>query len=152
MVFLGADHHGFHLKERIVVWLREWGVPFKDLGNTVLDDDDDYPDFVSKVAKEVSSHEQEAVGIVICGSGVGADIVANKYPGIRCGLGFSAAQIAAARAEDDINMLALPAEFHSYKKAKKIVEAFSKTEFDGQERHKRRIEKILRLEAKLKQK
>ncbi len=150
MVYLGADHRGFHLKERVAHWLRVWNFPFEDLGNKQLDEEDDYPDWASKVAKKVSEHEGEAVGIVVCGSGVGVDIVANKYPGIRCGLGLGAAQIKAARADDDINILALPADFLSIKKAKKIVEAFAQTEFEKEERKVRRINKILEIEKSIK--
>ncbi|MBL7078154.1 RpiB/LacA/LacB family sugar-phosphate isomerase [Candidatus Shapirobacteria bacterium] len=145
MVYLGADHLGWHLKEKIAHWLRAWNFPFEDLGNKELDEEDDYPDWAARVAQKVSKHEKEAVGIVVCGSGVGADIVANKFPKIRCGLGFGAAQIKSARADDDINVLALPADFLSDKKAKKIVEAFLQTEFEGAERQKRRISKVLNL-------
>jgi len=142
MIYLGADHRGFHLKEKIKLWLQQWGFPFEDLGNHRLDLKDDYPDFAAQVARKVSQHEQEAVGVVICGSGVGVDIVANKFAKIRCGLGFSAQQIKSARQDDDINMLALPADFLSHKKAKKILKMFLKTEFDDQKDHRRRIKKI----------
>jgi RpiB/LacA/LacB family sugar-phosphate isomerase len=145
MIFLGADHRGFHLKEKIRIWLYQWGLEFEDLGNDKLDPADDYPEFALKVAKKVSDHEQEAVGIVICGSGVGVDVVANKFPKIRCGLGFSAQQIRMARQDDDINVLALPADFLSYKKAQKIVEMFLKTEFDNKPEHRKRLEEIRKL-------
>ncbi|MCD6225936.1 RpiB/LacA/LacB family sugar-phosphate isomerase [bacterium] len=145
MIYLGADHRGFYLKEKIKTWLREWGLPFEDLGNTRWEEKDDYPDFAAAVAEKVSQHEKEAVGIVICGSGVGVDIVANRFPLIRCGLGFSAQQIKAARRDDDINMLALPADFLSYKRAKKIVAVFLKEEFDGAPHHLRRLKKIEKL-------
>ena len=145
MVFLGADHRGFHLKEKVKLWLRQWGVEFEDLGNTELDPEDDYSDFAARVAEKVSTYESESVGIVICGSGVGVDMVANKFPLIRCGLGFSSQQIRMARQDDDINVLALPADFLSYKKARKIVETFLKTEFVGEPKHRRRIEKIAKI-------
>ncbi len=150
MIYLAADHHGFHLKEEIRLWLQQWGFPFEDLGNQELNEDDDYPDFAIKAAEKVSQHEAEAVGIVVCGSGVGVDVVCNKFSQIRCGLGFSAQQIKTAREDDDINILALPADFLSHKKAKKIVEMFLKTEFGQQERHLKRIEKINELEKRLK--
>lgn len=148
MIFLGADHRGYHLKKRVVFWLGQFCLDFEDLGNNKLDEDDDYVDFAAKVAKKVSAHEQESVGIVICGSGVGVDVTANKFSKIRCGLGFSPQQIRAAREDDDINVLALPADFLSYKKAKKIVEVFLKTEFDRNKKHTERIENILELEKK----
>ncbi|MFH1602106.1 MAG: RpiB/LacA/LacB family sugar-phosphate isomerase [Candidatus Shapirobacteria bacterium] len=146
MIYLAADHNGWHLKKKITHWLRAWHFPFEDLGNDVLDEKDDFSDFACLVAKRVSEHEREAVGIVICESGIGADIVANKFPKIRCGLGFSEAQIKAARNDDDLNMLALPAKYLSEKKAKKIVKAFLGTEFEGAPRQKRRIKKILEIE------
>jgi len=148
MIFVGTDHRGYHLKEQVKLWLRQWGLPFEDLGNNELDEEDDYPDFAAKVAEKVSSHEQESVGIVICGSGVGVDVVANKFSKIRCGLGFSAQQIKFARKDDDINILALPADFLSYKKAKKIVAVFLQAEFEGEEKQKRRIKKIIEIEKK----
>jgi len=149
MVFLGADHRGFHLKKEISFWLKQWGLECEDLGNSKLDESDDYPDFAARVARKVSAHEQESVGIVICGSGVGAAIVANKHRHIRCGLGFSPQQVKLAREDDDINTLSLPADFLSYKKAKKIVEMFLKTEFLESEKHKRRIDKIAEIERTL---
>ncbi len=142
MIYLAADHRGYHLKEKIKYWLSQWQFPFEDLGNRKFDPNDDYPDFAAAVAKKVCLHKQEAVGIVICGSGVGVDIVANKFPKIRCGLGFSAQQIKLAREDDDINVLALPANFLSDKKAKKIVEMFLKIEFEKKEKNLRRIKKI----------
>jgi len=146
MIFLGSDHRGYHLKEQIVLWLRQWSLDFEDLGNNELDESDDYVDFATKVAKKVSAHEKESVGIVICGSGVGVDITVNKFFKIRGGLGFSSQQIKMARRDDDVNILALPADFLSYRKAKKIVEVFLKTEFDKNTGHARRIKKILKIE------
>lgn len=146
MIYLGADHKGFHLKEEIKMWLRQWGLEFEDLGNSEFDEEDDYPIFASEVAKKVSDNEDSCVGIVACGSGVGVDIVANKYPLIRCGLGFGAQQIKSAREDDDINMLALPASFLSYKKAKKITEIFLKVEYEPTQNHDRRIRQILDIE------
>lgn len=145
MIYLGADHRGYYLREKVKLWLSQWNLPFEDLGNKERDENDDYPDFAVAVAKKVSEHEQEAVGIVICGSGIGVDVVANKFPRIRCGLGFSAQQVKVAREHDDINILALPADFLSDKKAKKIIEIFLKTEFDSEKNHQRRIEKINRV-------
>jgi len=147
MIYLSADHRGYYLKEKIKLWLKQWDLPFEDLGNNKLDPEDDYPDFAAKVAEKVSRYK-EAVGIVICGSGVGVDIVANKFPKIRCGLGFSSQQIKLARKDDDINILSLPADFLSYKKAQKIVKVFLNTEFNQGKNYTRRIEKINKIEQK----
>jgi RpiB/LacA/LacB family sugar-phosphate isomerase len=146
MIYLGADHRGYHLKEKIKAWFQQWNLPFEDLGNQELDLKDDYPDFAARVAKKVVQYEREAVGIVICGSGVGVDVVANKFSKIRCGLGFSSQQIRKAVQDDDINILALPADFLSDKKAKKIVEIFLKTEFGQEKDQKRRLKKIKKIE------
>jgi len=150
MVYLGADHRGWHLKEKVKHWLRQWGFPFEDLGNFELEEGDDYPDWAKLVAVKVSKYGKESVGVIVCGSGIGVDIVANKFFKIRCGLGFSAQQIRAARSDDDINILALPADFLSDKRAKKIIKMFLKTEFGGQGKSKRRIEKILKIEKNFK--
>lgn len=140
MIYLAADHRGFELKEKIKKWLDEWGEEFRDLGNDHYDPEDDYPDFATAVAKRVE--EKKAMGIVICGSGVGVSIVANRFPGIRCGLGFSVEQIRKAREDDDINCLALAVDFTDEEEVEKIIEAFLKTKFSGQEKKKRRIKKI----------
>lgn len=139
MIYLAADHRGFELKEKIKLWLRDWEYKFEDLGSGRLDPEDDYPDFAKRVAERLS---QEDRGIVICGSGIGVDIVANRKPGVRCGLGFSVEQVKAGRNDDDINCLALPAEYLTEEQVKAIVETFLKTEFSGLERMIKRLAKI----------
>lgn len=145
MVYIGADHRGYKLKEKIKDWLKENNYQFEDVGNFKLDPEDDYPDFAKEVAMRVIGEMREMGGnrgIVICGSGVGVSITANKVPGIRCGLGFNWEQIKLAREHDDINCLALAADFLTEEKVKKIVKIFLETEYSGVERHKRRIKKI----------
>jgi RpiB/LacA/LacB family sugar-phosphate isomerase len=149
MIYLGADHRGFLLKGKISLWIQQWGFPLEDLGSRDLVEEDDYPDIASLVAEKVSDHEKESVGILVCGSGVGVDVVANKFPKVRSVLGFSAQQVKAARQEDDVNILCLPADFLSDKKAQKIVAMFLKEDFLEESKYKRRIEKILSLEKKL---
>ena len=83
MLYIGADHRGYKLKEILRVYLQELGYDFEDLGNKELNPDDDYPDFALGVAKKVAENPDENRGILICGSGVGVDIVANKIKGIR---------------------------------------------------------------------
>lgn len=148
MIYIAADHRGFALKEKIKEWLNEWKEEYEDLGNDHLDPGDDYPDFAAAVAKRVKewkserAGEEKAIGIVICGGGVGVDIAANRHQGIRCGLGFSVEQVKAARNDDDINCLAIPADYLSEELVKEIVRAFLETKFSGAERMKRRIKKI----------
>ncbi|MDP1710598.1 MAG: RpiB/LacA/LacB family sugar-phosphate isomerase, partial [candidate division WWE3 bacterium] len=86
MIYLGTDHRGFALKEKIRQWLTEWNHEFEDLGNTVCDQTDDYPDFAAQVGRRVAENPAENRGILLCGSGVGVDVVANKFKGVRSAL------------------------------------------------------------------
>ena len=133
-----------------MLWVQQWGFPFEDLGAVSFDEEDDYPDVAVLVAQKVSLHEKESVGILVCGSGVGVSVVANKFPLIRAVLGFSSQQVKFAREEDDVNLLSLPADFLSDKKAQKIIGMFLKTEFLKEEKYTRRIKKILDIEEKVK--
>lgn len=149
MIYLGADHRGYELKEKIKQWLVEWGYQYQDLGNTVYDGEDDYPDFAEKVGREVGRGQRgekgkkgKNRGILVCGTGIGMDIVANKFSGVRCGLGFSTEQVKRGRQEDGVNCLALPADFVTEEKASEIVKVFLETKFFGKEKYKRRIGKI----------
>jgi ribose 5-phosphate isomerase B len=141
-LILGADHRGFELKEHLRQWLTNQGHEVIDSGSFELNQDDDYPVIGFAAADELKNITEPALGIVICGSGVGIAIAANKVNGIRCALGFSAEQIAASRREDNINMLSLPAEYISSSDAEKIVEAFMTTPFAEKEKYVRRIAQI----------
>ena|SRR3989338_6935647 len=145
MIFLGADHRGYRLKETIKRYLEEEDTDFEDLGNINLDPGDDYVDFAKAVAEKVSA-AGDARGIVICGSGAGADIVVNKIKGIRGSLMSRPDQAGDSRNDDDINVLVLSADFTQEAEALEIVDAFLKTPFSHEERHIRRLEKIKRLE------
>lgn len=140
MIYLGADHRGYELKEKIKVWLKNWGYQFEDLGNDRLNLEDDFPDFALKVAKKLK--KKGDFGIMACGSGVGMDIVANRFPGVLCGLGCSQQQIRIAKRDDNINCLSLPADFLSEEEAKGIINIFLETQFSGGEKYLRRLEKI----------
>lgn len=144
-VYIGADHRGFRLKEELKSWFaKEYEVI--DVGAFTLDPQDDYVSYAEKVAEEVVVDMQNSRGIIICGSGVGVDVAANKIEGIRCGLGFSQDEIRAARNDDDINVLALPANFVDSDFAKKIVKIFLETPFGKTERFERRINEISEIE------
>jgi len=145
-VYFGADHRGFRLKQQLLIFVRGLGFEAIDLGNTVLDMDDDYADFAAKVGGAVGHDPEHARGIVLCGSGAGVDATVNKVKGVRATIGFSSAQITDARRDDDINILALASGFLGETEAEEIVERFLKTLFSGEERHKRRIEKITAIE------
>lgn len=140
MIFLAADHRGFQLKGKIKEWLTEWGYDYEDLGAFELDPADDYPVYAKKVAE--SMDESDDRGILVCGSGVGVDEVANKFDGIRSGLAISKEQIRAARNDDNINVLALASDFISEDEAKEIVKTFIDTEFADEERFNRRLKEV----------
>ncbi len=150
-VYLGSDHRGFKLAEEIHLWLMENNIAEENLGADSLDGNDDYVDYARRVAEKVSQELKQGLqarGIVVCGSGVGVDITANKIKGIRCGLGFNREQVRKARSDDDINILALPADFMEEKQAKEIIKIFLETPFSQEERHQRRINKIKEIEDK----
>lgn len=148
-VYLGSDHRGFKLAEEFHLWLMENNVAEENLGADTFNENDDYVDYAQKVAERVRQETKQGLqtrGIVVCGSGVGVDIVSNKIKGIRCGFGLSEEQIKAARKDDDINILAIAADYTDLETAKKIIKIFLETPFSGEEKHKRRIEKIKKIE------
>jgi ribose 5-phosphate isomerase B len=144
MIYLAADHRGFQLKEKIKQWLIQWGYDSEDLGAFQLDPADDYPIYAKKVAE--SMDEPDDRGILVCGSGVGVDEVANKFDGIRSGVSISKEQIRAARNDDDINVLALASDYISEEEAKEIIKTFLETEFADEERFNRRLKEIGEIE------
>ena len=148
MIYIGADHRGYVLKEEIKKYLEELKLPTEDLGNSTHDTNDDYPDFASLVAGKVGERPNEHRGVLICGSGIGIAIAANKFNGVRCGLCLSGWMAEMGRRDDDINVLALAADITDVATARRIVESFLKTPFSGEVRHQRRVEKITRLEER----
>lgn len=145
-VYIGADHRGFELKEKVNKWLFEWGYEFFDVGADHLDPKDDYPLYAQEVASLVSK-DKNSRGILLCGSGVGMDVTANKFDGIRASVGISAVQVQAGRHDDDMNVLVLAVNFIEENEAKKMVKTFLETEFGAKERYKRRLEEIKKIEA-----
>lgn len=144
MIYLGADHRGFKLKEKIKKWLDEWGHEYEDIGPFEYNKDDDYPLYAAKVAESIT--EPDDRGMIICGSGVGVDEVANKFDGIRSGLAINTEQIKSARHDDNINVLAIASDFTSEEDAQEIVKTFLKTEFADEERFNRRLGEIGEIE------
>ena len=136
---LGSDHAGYELKEFLKKYLTEKGFDIKDFG-TDSNKSVDYPDFAHPVAKAVNHHTIET-GILICGSGNGVSIVANKYPNVRATLCWGTELAELARRHNNANILSLPARFISFEEAIKIVDLFLSTTFEG-ERHQLRIDKI----------
>lgn len=144
-VYIGADHRGFELKQGLVAWLKEEKVEHEDVGALALVSDDDYVDYAAGVAQMVSDDAKagrDSRGVLICGTGVGVDVVANKFTGVRSGLCYSKDQVKLARNDDDINVLSLAADYIPLKDAIDMVRTFLETSFSEEERHKRRIEKI----------
>jgi len=142
MIYLGADHRGFYLKEKIKKYLRDLDYKIVDLGNKKFDKNDDYPDFGKAVAIRVAKSPSNEKGILFCGSGNGMVIVANKIRKIRGALGFNRKAAKMSREHNDANILCLPADFLTENKAKKIVKVWLKTRFSGEVRHIRRLKKI----------
>ena len=146
MIYIGSDHRGYNLKEKLKIYLTELGFVFDDLGAKELIPDDDYPDYALAVAQKVAEDPENNRGILICGSGVGVDIVANKIKGIRSALCFDVKQAQASRNDDNANILSLSANFISESLAKEIVKIWLETPFSGEENHARRIDKIKKIE------
>ncbi len=146
IIYIGADHRGFKLKETLKAYLVRSGYTVHDLGNDHYDEIDDYTDFAVKVTEKVSVNTSGSRGILLCGSGVGVDIVANKFPGIRSALVTIPNQAYVSRNDDDTNILSLAADYIDPEEAKKIVSVWLQTPFSNDEHHKRRLDKIKKLE------
>jgi ribose 5-phosphate isomerase B len=146
VIYLGADHGGFALKEKLKAVLKQDGYDPADLGAATYRDGDDYPDFAIPVAEKVSVAPDEARGILICRSGFGMDIVANKFPGVRAALPLSPDHIYQGRHDDDVNVLCLAADFIDDATAQNIMKVFISTPFAGDERYARRLKKIAEAE------
>jgi ribose 5-phosphate isomerase B len=143
MIAIGSDHGGFELKEKVIAHLKEQGIECKDFGTYSLDSCD-YPDFGRPAAEAVASGECEK-GIVICTTGIGISITANKVPGIRCALCHNTTTAHLTREHNDANMLAIGAGMVGENVAMEIVDTFLSTPFSNGERHQRRIDKIEKL-------
>ncbi len=138
-IALGSDHAGFELKEKIKIFLNENNISFFDYG-CFSTESVDYPDFAHQVAFSIEKNESH-FGIILCGSGNGINITANKHQKIRSALCWNSEIASLARLHNDANVCALPARFISIPEGLKIVETFLSTEFEGG-RHSRRVEKI----------
>ncbi|MBI2572279.1 RpiB/LacA/LacB family sugar-phosphate isomerase [Candidatus Woesearchaeota archaeon] len=151
-IFIGADHAGFALKEKVKKWLVTQKIAFEDCGDLVFNPDDDYPDFAAAVAHRVV--KEKSIGIVFCGSAEGVCIAANKINGARAVNPHGIIQTKLARVHEDANVLCLaggqslkPQPAVSFQLATKMITIFLKTPFSNLARHKRRIAKIHKLEG-----
>lgn len=151
MVYLGADHGGYALKERIKVWVQEWGKTWEDCGNTRIDSEDDYPFYAWAVAQRVARDGQQGkdgMGVLACRSAAGMVIAANKVSGIRAVQAWNIDQAIHAREHNNANILALSGDFLKEEEAKTILKAWFETPFTGASRHTRRLQEIWRFEEK----
>ncbi len=144
---IAADHGGFELKAIMVTFLEHAGYELVDFGAFKLDEKDDYPDFIIPLAEAVAFKKVER-GIAICGSGVGASVAANKVAGVRAALihdHFSAHQ---GIEDDDMNIICLGGRVTGFMAAEELILSFLGANFTGEERHKRRLQKVQALEKK----
>jgi ribose 5-phosphate isomerase B len=144
-IVVGADHGGFDLKNEIAAQLKQAGHEVVDVGAHAYDSKDDYPDFAWLVAEAVASGKAKR-GILICGSGVGACVAANKIKGVRAGLCHDTYSAHQGVEHDDMNMLCLGARIIGVELARELVTAFVGAQFSGDERHVRRLNKVLAIE------
>ena len=137
---IASDHAGIEMKDRLVAELKKMGYKPDDLGGSDASKPDDYPDYAHPLAKEVSTGEAKR-GILLCGSGVGMDIVANRYPGVRAALAWAPVIGELSRKHNDSNVLVLPARFMTDDQAIQTMKAWLDAKFEGG-RHERRVKKI----------
>lgn len=145
-IAVAADHAGYTLKQPVVKNLKREGHEVVDVGTHHPDDSDDYPDFVQLACEAVRQGGAERA-VIICGSGVGASVAANKFPGIRAGLCHDHYSAHQGVEHDDMNVLCLGARIIGEALALEIVRAFVKARFSGEERHLRRVNKVKAIEA-----
>ena len=144
IIGLASDHAGFQMKQHVKHYLELHGMAYRDFG-TFTPDSCDYPDFAAVAAKAVASGECEK-GIVLCTTGIGVSIAANKVKGIRCALLSDVMSARLTREHNDTNMMAIGAGVVGEKLALEILDTWLETEFSGEPRHQRRIDKVMALE------
>ncbi|OGZ61223.1 MAG: hypothetical protein A2919_01545, partial [Candidatus Spechtbacteria bacterium RIFCSPLOWO2_01_FULL_43_12] len=157
-IFLGSDHAGYELKEKIKIWLEEWGYEHEDMGPFAFDAKDDYPDFIKPVAEAVADDPENNRGIILGFNGQGEAVAANRYKGVRAAVYYGEPtdisesgreredkpknMLILSREDDDTNILSLAAGFIADDTAEEAIKLWLETPFTGEERHKRRINKI----------
>jgi ribose 5-phosphate isomerase B len=146
-IAIASDHAGFELKQELISFLKEEGYEVVDHGAWKKDEQDDYPDFVKLVARDVSRHADTLRGIVLGGSGTGEAIVCNRFPNVRAVsyYGGNVEIVSLSRKHNDANILSLGARFVGVPEAKMVIQEWLNTSFSGDERHVGRIEKIDKL-------
>jgi len=142
IIYLGADHRGFDLKEQIKSFLKKEGYETHDMGAVSPLPDDDYFDYAKAVAEKVSADPEGSRGILFCASGVGMDMAANKFSRVRSALVVSPDHAIMSRNDEDANVLSLAVSLLDLETVKRIVSVWLQTPFSGEERHKRRVGKL----------
>lgn len=142
-IFIGADHNGFHTKNRLVNYLRLAGYDVVDDGDTTFQQDDDFPVFAHKVVMDMKRNDiHESRGILICGSGQGMCMAANRFNGIRACLGYNVQSVKSSRNDDDSNVLCIPVDSVKENDINVLVETWLHTPFASAPRFIRRIKEI----------
>lgn len=143
-IFIGSDHAGFEMKRDLSDFLLEKGFEVYDCGPREYNHDDDYPDYISVVASEVSKDPINSKGVILGFSGQGEAMVANRFPNVRCAVFYGGSKhiLTLSREHNDANVLSLGSHFLTSAEAKQSVEYWLHTEFTNEERHLRRIKKI----------
>ena len=148
MIYVGADHRGFELKEQVKERLTSEGYEAEDVGDRVFDPEDDYVDYAIKVAESIEGNGGTSRGILICGSGHGMDIVANRFPHVRAIIGFNDEVTVQGRNDEDANILVIPANWVTPEEAVERVRLFLTTPAGNAPRYARRIEKFENLKIR----
>lgn len=143
-IYIGSDHAGFATKGELVEYLKTLSVEAYDCGPHEYNHEDDYPDYISLVAKQISEDPENSKGIILGFSGQGEAMVANRFPGVRCAVFYGGTKhiLTLSREHNNANMLSIGAHFVTTQEAKQAVELWLHTEFTNEDRHIRRIKKI----------
>jgi ribose 5-phosphate isomerase B len=146
MIYIASDHGGYALKELLKLYFVKHKIEYMDLGANQIVKDDDYPDYAKLVAKKVSEDPGKNAGILLCRSGQGMAITANKFKSVRAAVIWNTKQAKAARNDDMTNVLALPSDYIAAPEAWRIVKTWLTTPYSKDKRHLRRVKKIAALE------
>jgi RpiB/LacA/LacB family sugar-phosphate isomerase len=141
-IILASDHGGFEMKEEIAKWLRGQDVQIKDVGAETLEPEDDFVDYAVKAMTSMIDNDKL---VLFCRNGIGMSIVANRFKGVRCAVGFDIKAVEKARSDDNVNALAVPADYIDIEIVKKMITAMMEVSFSSEERYKRRLEKLGKL-------
>ncbi|MEI9914258.1 MAG: RpiB/LacA/LacB family sugar-phosphate isomerase [Candidatus Saccharibacteria bacterium] len=141
-IYIGADHHGFKDKTKLIDYLKSQGYEVIDEGDVSLNPEDDFPVFAAKVVQHILSDNSDSRGILLCGSGQGMCMAANRFKGIRASMCWDEKEAYSARHDDDSNILCLSADNTDWEYMKRIIEAWLTTPFAPEERFIRRIKEL----------